>query len=85
MVVGVDVMVAVRVTVAVTVLVEVGGSDVAVNVSDAARVGGRVTGGVSSAGGFVFLGIKIKARMRINPMIARIPYLKAGRDVIAFL
>lgn len=64
--------------VAVAVFVAVGGSDVAVVVGNVASVDVGVIVGVSCGG--VFLGVKIKANIRINPMMAGIPYLMYGRD-----
>lgn len=63
----------VAVIVDVTVLVAVGGLEVAEAVGDAASLGVGVTVGVS---GGLFPGMKIKAQRRIKPMRAGIPYFR---------
>lgn len=67
----VGVMVAVDSSVGVNVAV--GGSDVAEAVGDDSTLGEGVTVGVS---GGLFLGMKIKAKRRIRPIRAGIPYLR---------
>jgi len=69
----VGVMEGVTVSVGVSVDVAVKGSGVTEAVGDAASVDEGVTVGVS---GGLFLGMKIKARRRSNPINAGIPYFK---------